>query len=396
MHRAAPDPLQPPARRPRRWRVGLGLLLAVLLLHANLLDRLAPGPSPGAGLPRPANVQRVMQVRSLVVPPRRTDPVQADAGAAQQANPRVAAGPAATPAAGRTAGPAAAAMPPAVPDRVPAETAPVAGTLPTTAAAAAISPATTAASALTDAALTDAAPANAAPPEAGQPPPVYATAVPAPVLLHYRLQRAGQVGEATLDWRHDGQRYALLLDARGSRAQPLIEQASQGGFDAAGLAPLRFTDRRRGRGLSAANFRRDIGRIGFSGPQLDYPAWPGAQDRLSWLAQLVAIQGAAPLPLPSITLFVVDTRGGDWWRWVAMGAENLPTPLGLVAAQRWQREPDRLDRPDSQRVEVWLDAARGHWPVQLRFTALRSGEVFELQLAAEPALPPSLPPVQSP
>lgn len=384
--------------------MGLGLLLAVLLLHASLLDRLAIGTDRGAGVAPPANVQTAMQVRTLVAPPRGTDPAQADARAAQQASPRVAAGPAAAPAARPTAGPTAepaAAMPPTVADRVPAGAAPAAGTLPAaanaTAAAAAVSPANTAAAgAPADAAPADAAPANPAPPEVGQPPPVYATAVPAPVLLRYRLQSGGQVGEATLDWRHDGQRYALVLDARGSRAQPLIEQASQGGFDSAGLAPLRFTDRRRGRGLSAANFRRDIGRIGFSGPQLDYPAWPGAQDRLSGLAQLAAIQGAAPMPLTSITLFVVDTRGGDWWRWVAMGAENLPTPLGLLATQRWQREPDRLDRPDSQRVEVWLDAARGHWPVQLRLTALRSGEVFELQLLTEPVLPPSLPPVQSP
>lgn len=239
-------------------------------------------------------------------------------------------------------------------------------------------------------------PANAGSTEVGQPPPVYATAVPAPVQLHYTLLLNGQVGEATLDWRHDGQRYLLLFDARGGRAQPLIEQASQGGFDSAGVAPERFTDRRRGRGQRAANFRRDIGRIGFSGPQLDYPAWPGAQDRLSWLAQLAAIQAAMVVPLPTLTVFVVDARGGDWWRWVALGAETLPTALGGVAAQRWQREPDRLDRPDAQRVEVWLDPSRGHWPVQLRFTSLRSGEVFELQLAAEPALPPALPPASTP
>ena len=72
MHIAAPDPLQPPARRPRRWRVGLGLSLAVLLLHASLLDRLAPGNDRGAGVAPPANVQTAMQVRTLVAPPRGT------------------------------------------------------------------------------------------------------------------------------------------------------------------------------------------------------------------------------------------------------------------------------------------------------------------------------------
>ena len=407
MHRAVPDLTQPPVRWPRRWRGRLGLLLGVLLLHASLLDRLTSGPAPGTSLPRPAGVQASMQVRSLVAPPPSAGPVQADVGAARQATaPFAVTPPAVVPPARLTAKPAAApgadAPAPTDPDRVAAGLAPEAGTQPATAAA--VTPPATAAAvtedhrlaAAIDAPLASASLAEAAIPEAGQPPPVYATTLPAPVLLHYRLQSGGQVGEATLDWRHDGQRYALLFDARGGRAQPLIEQTSQGGFDAAGLAPLRFTDRRRGRGQRAANFRRDIGRIGFSGPQLDYPAWPGAQDRLSWLAQLAAIQSAMAMPLTAITLFVVDVRGGDWWRWVAMGAENLPTPLGLLSAQRWQREPDRLDRPDGQRVEVWLDPARGHWPVQMRFTSLRSGELFELHLTAEPGLPPALPPALPP
>jgi hypothetical protein len=166
----------------------------------------------------------------------------------------------------------------------------------------------------------------------------------------------------------------------------LIEQLSQGGFDAAGLAPERLTDRRRGRGQRAVNFRRDIGRIGFSGPQVDYPAWPGAQDRLSWLAQIVAIQAAATSALPLMTLFVADASGGaELWRFTLRGEAELDTALGRVAARQWTREPER---PEGQRVELWLDAARGHWPVQIRFTVMRTGEVSELRLAAEPAEPP--------
>jgi hypothetical protein len=245
--------------------------------------------------------------------------------------------------------------------------------------------------------LADALPGSAAAPgnaaeaaAAGAAPPVYATRLPAPVLLHYRLRRGVQSGEAVLAWRHDGQRYQLQFDSRaGAARQPLIEQHSRGGFDAAGLAPDRFTDRRRGRGERAVNFRRDIGRIGFSGPQVDYPAWPGAQDSLSWLAQLAAIQAGAAVALPLVQLFVVDARGGaELWRFAARGEVEVDTPVGRVLAQHWLREPDRPDRPEGQRVEVWLDPARGHWPVQIRTTVLRTGDMSELLLAAEPAPPP--------
>ena len=91
--------------------------------------------------------------------------------------------------------------------------------------------------------------------------------------------------------------------------------------------------------------------------------------------------------IPSeISLFVADAQGGAWlWRFVLQGHERLDSPLGAVLAQHWRR--DAL-RPEGQQVDVWLDAARGHWPVLLRYTALRTGERFELQLAAEPTPAP--------
>lgn len=374
-------PLTPPepTRRPTRWRVGVGLLLAVLLLHGMLLDGLVPRPPPGAGRVREALPVRPVQVRTLAARPLAPAP---DLGLAAPAAGRLVAPPAPAPVA---AAPVAAAATP-----LPAAQAPVAGVAAPTAAAPSRASPDTAAPDIR--ALDTAAPDSTAPdssaPDSTAPPPVYPTRLPAPVQLRYALQLNGQAGDAVLDWRHDGQRYVLALEARSNRVQPLLEQLSQGGFDAAGLAPERFTDRRRGRSQRAANFRRDIGRIGFSGPQIDYPAWPGAQDRLSWWAQLAAIQAAATSPLPAITLFVVDARGaGDWWRFVPQGEAVLDTAVGRVAAQHWRRDPDAADRHDSQRTEVWLDATRGHWPVLLRTTSLRNGDVVELRLASEPGLP---------
>ncbi|MDT7837809.1 hypothetical protein [Aquabacterium sp. OR-4] len=227
---------------------------------------------------------------------------------------------------------------------------------------------------------------------------MYATRVPLPVLLRYQV-RSGQAdaagdgtapparGEARLLLRHDGRRYTLQLEAQAG-GRPLLEQASTGGFDSAGLAPERFTDRRRGRGWRAANFRRDTGRIGFSGPRIDFALLPGTQDRLSVLAQLTAIVAAAPETPPAggIRVFVADARGwAETWHWQLDGHPSLHTPLGSLTLAHWRREPPR---PEGLRVEAWLDPARGHWPARLRFTLLRSGQVLDLLLAAEPAPPP--------
>ena len=327
-HRDGP----PPRRRP--WAL-LALLVAVLWLHGRLIDGLARDPPRQAG----ARAGAALQVRAVVV------------------------------------------------DRAPAL--PIAPVRPATAARA-MQPKDAAVPESTGVAPEP--PGKAAEPEispglatAGLSPPTYPTRIPASTQLRYALRSQAQVGEASLIWRHDDQGYTLRLDGRGLREAPLIEQHSVGGFDAAGLAPERFTDRRRGRGWRAVSFQREIGRISFSGPSVEYPTWPGAQDRLSWLVQAAAINAAA-VPKAEFTLFVVDARGvGELWRFTDQGLSLVDTPLGQLPAQHWLREPDQIE---GQRVEVWLDSTRGHWPVQVRFTFLRTQQVFELRLAAEPQTPP--------
>src|SRR5574337_903665 len=83
-------------------------------------------------------------------------------------------------------------------------------------------------------------------PDEGEAPPVYPTRVPAPATLRFAARANGVDVDAELRWRHDGERYRLELRVAGA-ARPLVEQLSEGSFDAAGLAPERFLDRRRGR-----------------------------------------------------------------------------------------------------------------------------------------------------
>ena len=255
-----------------------------------------------------------------------------------------------------------------------------------------------------DAGSTDALPS-------GEPPPLYDARPPPAATLRYALHYYGRSGEAVLSWRPAGASYDLQLQglpqtlAAGPVApqpqppgpanrrpswRPLIEQSSQGQLDANGLAPDRFTDRRRGRGQRAANFRRELGRIEFSGPSTVLPAWPGAQDRLSWWVQLPAIVAAAASVPAEVRLFVVGVHGqGDLWRFdylgLADGPAHGPAGAGQAGVQHWRHEPAQAE---GQRVELWLDPAQNHWPVQLRLTSLRTGARLELQLLAIDLAPP--------
>ena len=229
-------------------------------------------------------------------------------------------------------------------------------------------------------------PAEVSASPAGEPIPVYATRLPEPARLHYRLQRGEHIGSGTLHWQVDDVGYELRLDSNWP-GQPAQAAASRGLIDADGVAPLRHTELRRAREVRAVNFQRDAGRISFSGPQAMYALRAGAQDRLSWMIQLPAIvQADAALLRPGavVTLFVAGTRGdAEAWRFEVLGREVLQLPDGETAdALQLRREPTR---PYDTRVEVWLDPARGHLPVRARFTTLPGGTPLELTLLAAEA-----------
>jgi len=232
-----------------------------------------------------------------------------------------------------------------------------------------------------------AAPAHSESVSAAAPTPVYPTRIPPSTQLHFTLQRGSTVGEATLTWRVDGERYVLQLHASIAPGRPL-ERQSQGGFDEAGLAPVRMADRRNGRDLRAANFQREQRKISFSGPRWEWPLHPGAQDRVSWLVQLVAIAEAAPDALRDggeLSMWVVGTRGAlSAWRFDVRGRQDLMAPGGVASAWWLVREPEH---PYDLRIEVWLDPARGHWPLRLRQTQVPGGEPLEWTLRDEPQLP---------
>ena len=211
--------------------------------------------------------------------------------------------------------------------------------------------------------------------------PVYETRLPPAQTLIFDLRRGNASGRAELDWQPSGAHYQLTMQGHAVGA-PQLSWTSLGGLDSSGLAPLRHTESRRGRDLRAVNFQRDAGRVTFSGPQIEYPLVPGGQDRLSWMVQLAAVMAANPglaQTQAQVLIWVVGTRGdADVWTFTVQDRAALDLPAGRVENTiHLVREPRR---PYDTQVQVWLDPARHHLPVQAFLTVRATGVGTEFRL----------------
>lgn len=179
------------------------------------------------------------------------------------------------------------------------------------------------------------------------------------------VRRGAQSGQGRWTWVLEKGRFRSELRAEveagpaGARSARL-EWSTQGGLDAYGIAPDRFLTRPSRGGARAVNFQRDSGRVSYSGPTGHAGLVPGAQDRLSWLAQLLAIvqarlevedaSGTSPeggLP-PRLPVWVAGPQGdsGDWWFDVAFHR--------ATGCWHFRRQAER--RYDVQ-VDLWVAAA---------------------------------------
>jgi len=216
--------------------------------------------------------------------------------------------------------------------------------------------------------------------------PVYRTVLPPAFAFAYELRRGASSGSGELSWQPQGEHYRARFAAMSGGA-PLLAWDSTGGFDDAGIAPARYTDRRRDRGTQAANFRRELGKVTYSGPAVEHALPPGAQDRLSWMLQLAAIAAAEPAlvgPGGRVSFLVVGARGdADVWTFLHRGEETLALAEGSTATVRLLREPGRAF---DTRAEVWLAPARHYLPVRARLSNASESEA--LLLVLREVLPP--------
>ena len=210
--------------------------------------------------------------------------------------------------------------------------------------------------------------------------PHYRTRMPPAATLRYEMQRGLLSGTGDLSWRPQGDHYELKLEAKVGGLS-VLTQVSAGAFDAAGVAPQRFTDQRLRRGTTAANFQREAGKITFSGPLTEYALRDGAQDRLSWMVQLAAIVAAEPHLAQAgarVAMYVVGSHGdAGVWVFRCLGPEAVSTGAGTVDAIKFTREP--REAYDTT-VQVWLDPAQHDLPVRATQRSGPNDEGFELRL----------------
>jgi hypothetical protein len=228
-----------------------------------------------------------------------------------------------------------------------------------------------------------AAPAGAAATAPAVEVPVYPTRLPPAFTTRYTLHRGLLSGRGSLTWAPsaDGTHYESRLEGSVGGFN-VLDWASAGVIDRAGVAPERFLVRRRGRDAQAANFQRQAGKITYSGPSVQYDLPVGAQDRLSWMVQIGGVLNAAPQRYgvgSHLSFFVSGARGdADLWEFTVLGLENVPAGDGReLMALKLLREPRK---PYDTRVEIWLDPQHDHRPVRARLVTAGNGDALELRL----------------
>lgn len=191
-------------------------------------------------------------------------------------------------------------------------------------------------------------------------------------------------------WQTDGSTYKVTVEAGLAMLVArvnLLELNSEGEIDDAGIAPHKFTEKRRGRAMTATHFQRNDGRITFSASERSYPLLAGAQDRASVPFQLAAIGRANVNQLGGdIDILVGDNRDAAIYRFQLVGEEEIDTKMGRLVTWHLARPP----KPGSYsaRLDIWL-APSLHWfPVQIRNTeangALTTQTVSNISMTNQP------------
>jgi hypothetical protein len=215
----------------------------------------------------------------------------------------------------------------------------------------------------------------------------YRVRMPEPVRLVYALDRQGPgaapqpPGSATLDWRSDGERYALSLDG------VLGVLRSEGASSDAGIAPRLAREQRDGSTL-VTEFDTEGGRILFRAGGGSVPDAVGAQDRASVLMQLAGMGLAEPDQIRGqvqneIRVVVAGADGAAIARYQVMGEERLQTALGAMAAWRLAE----VVPAGRERIEVWLAPEHGWLPVQIRRIGADGSSATQTLARIEPGAP---------
>lgn len=188
-------------------------------------------------------------------------------------------------------------------------------------------------------------------------------------------------GTTTIEWRIGADRYeatSVTLTEFNSHALTLTSSGEV--RPNAGVAPVRYTEKRGDRAPQATNFQWAAGKITFSGSTTEVPLQDGVQDQLSFMAQLALIAQAFPermQPGMAIALEVAGNRNTRVYDLRVIGVETIATPAGNIETLKL----DRVVQPGTRdpRIQLWLAPSMRWLPVKT-YTTLANGDEVETLL----------------
>ena len=205
------------------------------------------------------------------------------------------------------------------------------------------------------------------------PPPKYPTRLPPPAELDYAIKARQKglsiTGDAVVRWEHDSQRYQVHAATRAMIVGKILDERSEGGIDAHGLAPARFTEQRYRKQATAATFDRAARKISFDASGSSQAIQGGEQDQASVVWQLGAVARAAQAKWKAGSTWhfvVAGQRDAEPWTFRVVGQEKVRGPSGDTLAWHVTRAP--LPDGKGRELDIWLAPALQWYPVRLRYT----------------------------
>ncbi len=177
-------------------------------------------------------------------------------------------------------------------------------------------------------------------------------------------------GSASIGWESDGSTYKAtqevgisLLIARVN----LLQVNSEGTINEFGIAPAKFTEKRRNRAATATHFNQLEQKITFSSSERSVPLAAGAQDRATLLFQLAGIGRADVNQFGKpIDILVGEDRNAQVYSFQLVGEDEIETRMGKLVTWHLARPP----KPGSYsaKLDIWLAPSLDWYPVQIRNT----------------------------
>ncbi|MEJ8852043.1 DUF3108 domain-containing protein [Variovorax rhizosphaerae] len=208
--------------------------------------------------------------------------------------------------------------------------------------------------------------------------------LPGSVKLSFEVggQRGAQPysgGYGELVWLQDGDEYNARLSMK-ALFMTFLSQTSVGRVDASGIAPTRYSEKRRSE--VASHLVRDQGKVVFSNNSPTVPLLPGAQDRLSVAMQLGALLAGDASRFPQgskIRIQTVGPKDAEVWVFNVEGEETIEVIAGEFKARKLSRAPRR---DFDYQLELWLAPEIGYLPVRIQ-QKQANGDIIDMRLRAK-------------